>query len=84
MGAWERRTDEDEVCAYYLHNRLEGRQPDKAAVKSLVRSGNSFGWYLQEHDDGYPTDGEIGLQIDACNFTIRVQREDGILVSRLV
>ena len=82
MGAWERRTDEDELCAYYLHNRLEGRQPDKEAVKSLVRTGNSFAWYLQEYNDGYPTDGEIGLQIDACDFAIRVQREDGILVSR--
>ena len=84
MGAWEFRTDEDELCAYYLRSRLEGRQPDKEAVKSLVRSGNSFGWYVKEHNDGYPNDGEIGLQIDACDFAIRVQREDGILVSRTV
>ena len=87
MGAWEQRTDEDELCAYYLHNRLEGRQPDKEAVKALVRTGNTYTWYTQDHNDGYPTDGEIGLQIDAAkiagrNFVILVQREDGILVSR--
>ena len=84
MGAWERRTDEDELCAYYLRSRLEGRQPDKEAVKSLVRSGNSYAWYTQEHNDGLPTDGEFGLQIDACDFAIRVQYENGILVSRKV
>ncbi|HOU14351.1 MAG TPA: 2-phosphosulfolactate phosphatase [Anaerolineae bacterium] len=82
MGAWEERTDEDELCAYYLLNRLEGRQPDKEAVKALVRTGNTYAWYLKEYNDGYPTDGEIALQIDACDFAIRVQREDGILVSR--
>lgn len=82
MGAWEERTDEDELCAYYLLNRLEGRQPDKEAVKALVRTGNTYAWYLKEYNDGYPTDGEIALQIDACNFAIQVQREDGILVSR--
>jgi 2-phosphosulfolactate phosphatase len=94
MGAWERRTDEDELCAYYLHSRLEGRQPNKEAVKALVRTGNTYAWYTQDHNDGYPTDGEIGLQIDAAkiavgniagrNFAILVQREDGILVSRPV
>lgn len=82
MGAWEQRTDEDELCAYYLLNRLEGRQPDQEAVKALVRTGNTYAWYTKEHNDGYPTDGEIALQIDACDFAIRVQREDGILVSR--
>lgn len=82
MGAWEERTDEDELCAYYLLNRLEGRRPDKEAVKALVRTGNTYAWYLKEYNDGYPTDGEIALQIDACDFAIQVQREDGILVSR--
>ncbi len=84
MGAWEQRTDEDELCAYYLLNRLEGRQPDKEAIKALVRTGNTYAWYLKEHHDGYPNDGEIGLHIDACDFAILVQREDGILVSRPV
>ena len=30
------RADEDELCALYLRARLEGRQPDVAAVRALV------------------------------------------------
>ncbi len=84
MGAWEYRGDEDELCAYYLRCRLQGRQPDKEALKSLIRTGNTYAWMDKPHADGYPTDGEIGLQIDACDFAILVQRKESILVSRPV
>jgi 2-phosphosulfolactate phosphatase len=84
MGAWGYRTDEDELCATYLRSRLQGRQPDLEAVRSLVRAGNSYAWYEDYPDDGYPSDAEIGLQFDLCDFAIKVQEEGGILVSRPV
>ena len=82
MGAYGFRTDEDEMCAYYLRSRLEGRQPDTDAVKSLVRSGNTYARYCRDHNDGYPSDAEIALQIDLCDFAIRVAKEDGTQIGR--
>ncbi len=37
MG-WEGkiRTDEDELCAWYIKNLLEGRRPDREAIAALV------------------------------------------------
>ena len=84
MGAWGYRTDEDELCAIYLRSRLQGRHSDPEAIKSLVRTGNSYDWYEDYPNDGYPSDAEIALQFDLCDFAIEVQREDGILVSRPV
>jgi 2-phosphosulfolactate phosphatase len=84
MGAWGYRTDEDELCAIYLRSRLQGREPDLDAVRSLIRSGNSYGWYEEYPDDGYPSDAEIALQFDICDFAIKVEEEAGILVARPV
>ncbi|MBM3943456.1 MAG: 2-phosphosulfolactate phosphatase, partial [SAR202 cluster bacterium] len=33
------KSDEDEQCALYLRNRLEGRQPNLDAVRSLIMTG---------------------------------------------
>jgi 2-phosphosulfolactate phosphatase len=84
MGAWGYRTDEDELCAIYLRSRLQGRQPDLDAIRSLIRAGNSYPWYEDYPDDGYPSDAEIALQFDLCDFAIKVEEEAGILVSRPV
>jgi 2-phosphosulfolactate phosphatase len=83
MGAGgEIRTDEDELCAYYLRCRLQGRQPDIEAIKSLIRSGNTYKHYTHLADDSYPGDAEIALQFDTSNFAIKVETEDGKLVSK--
>jgi len=78
------RADEDELCAYYLRSRLEGRQPDIEAVKSVIRSGNTYHCYENTVDEDYPGDAEIALQFDSCDFAISVDWEDDILVSRPV
>jgi len=79
----EFRTDEDEQCALYIRNLLQGRQPDPEAVRSLVLSGGEsqkFG------DPAQPVfharDLEMALQIDSVDFAIRVHREDGLLIAR--
>ena len=55
------RTDEDEQCAMYLKNLIQGRSPDPDAVKALVLAGEQS----QKYDDPslphfHPKDREIG------------------------
>jgi 2-phosphosulfolactate phosphatase len=77
------RTDEDELCALYLRNLLQGRRPDPEAVRKLVRAGGEaakFGDPKQPHF--HREDLEIALEIDKYDFAIRVVKEDGFLVAR--
>ena len=83
MG-WEgrTRTDEDEQCALYIKNVLEGRNPDRESVAALVRAGE----HSQKFDDPtqphfHPKDREIALAVDSIGLAIRVEREDGLLVA---
>ncbi len=85
MGvAGKYRADEDELCAYYLRSRLEGRSPDTKAIKTLIRQGNTYQSYRRFADGNYPGDAEIALEIDRCDFAIRIEREEDKLVSRPV
>jgi 2-phosphosulfolactate phosphatase len=77
------RTDEDELCALYLRNLLQGRRPDPEAVRQLVRAGGEaakFGDPKQPHF--HREDLEIALEIDKYDFAIRVVKEDGFLAAR--
>jgi 2-phosphosulfolactate phosphatase len=84
MGhAAAQRTDEDEQCALYLRNLLQGRRPDPEAVRQLVLAGQE----AQKYDDPtqphfHPQDRMLALHIDCYPFAIRVRREDGLLVAR--
>ncbi len=79
------RTDEDEQCALYLRNLLEGRQPDRDAVRSLVLAGReSLKFDSPDYPHHHPGDRDIALNIDSFPFAIRVDREDGLLVARPV
>lgn len=84
MGqAGKQRADEDEQCALYLRNLLQGRRPDPEAVQKLVLIGQEaqkYGDPSQPHF--HRRDPEIALHIDRYPFAIRVQREDGLLVAR--
>ena len=77
------RTDEDEICALYIRNLLQGRAPDRDAVRSLVLSGEQSQKY---GDHRYPQfhagDRDIAVQVDSISFAIPVRREDGLLVAR--
>ncbi len=77
------RTDEDELCALYLRNLLQGRRPDPEAVRTLVlASGEAakFGDPNQPHF--HREDLEIALEMNKYDFAIRVVKEDGFLVAR--
>jgi 2-phosphosulfolactate phosphatase len=84
MGvATKQRADEDEQCALYLRNLLQGRQPDREAVRHLVRIGQEAQKYGDPTQPQYaPEDRDMALQIDRYSFALTVSREDGLLVAR--
>jgi 2-phosphosulfolactate phosphatase len=77
------RTDEDEQCALYIKNLLEGREPDPEAVRSLVASGGETLKFDDPKQPQYhPEDRDRALQVDSVDFAIEVERVDGLLVAR--
>ena len=77
------RSDEDEQCALYLRNLLEGRQPDPAAVRSLVMDGGQTRKFFDDSQPQYhPQDVDLALQVNRFPFAMRVHRENGLLVAR--
>jgi 2-phosphosulfolactate phosphatase len=79
------RSDEDELCAMYLRNLLEGRKPDFAAVRRLAlvcKTADKFRdpsrpWF-------HPLDLTLALTLDLADFAIRVRRRGGLLVAEPV
>ena len=78
------RTDEDEICAIHLRNRLEGRPGERRAVRGLILAGGEVARF---HDPGrphlHPEDVEIALDIDRYDFAVRVRIEEGRPVGRI-
>ena len=77
------RSDEDEQCALYIRNLLQGRTPDPDSVRSLILAGAES----RKYDDPalphfHPQDRAIALQIDSIPLAVKVTREDGLLVAR--
>ena len=79
------RSDEDEQCALYLRNLLEGRNPDAEAVRNLVMEGGQTQKFFDATQTQYhPQDVELALQLNRFPFAMRINREDGLLVARKV
>ena len=78
-----KRTDEDELCATHLRNRLEGRRGDADAIRRLILAGGEVARF---HDPArpylHPEDVDIALDIDRYDFAVLITREDGRLVAR--
>ena len=78
------RTDEDELCALYLRNLLEGRQPDQEAVRKLISASAEAAKYSDPRlPHFHPQDLEIALQIDSLDFAIRVTKENDLFIAKL-
>lgn len=76
-------SDEDEQCALYLRNLLEGRQPDPASVRNLVmEGGQSQKFYDDSQPQYHPEDVELALHVSRFSFAMRMSRENGLLVAR--
>jgi 2-phosphosulfolactate phosphatase len=78
------RTDEDELCAIHLRNRLEGRPGDSDAIRRLILAGGEVGrFYDPARSYLHPEDVDIALDIDRYDFAIRVEFEKGRPVARM-
>jgi 2-phosphosulfolactate phosphatase len=79
-----KRTDEDELCAMHLRNRLEGRRGDADAVRRLILAGGEVARF---HDPArpylHPEDVDIAVDIDRYDFAVKVIFEDGRPVARI-
>jgi 2-phosphosulfolactate phosphatase len=79
-----KRSDEDELCAIHLRNRLEGRTGDADAIRRLILAGGEVGRF---HDPArpylHPEDVDIALDIDRYNFAVRVEFENARPVARI-
>lgn len=82
-GEGVKRTEEDELCALHLWNRLQGRPGDGEAVRRLILAGGEVARF---HDPARPylpaEDVEIALDVSRYGFAIRVRIEDGRPVGR--
>lgn len=77
------RTDEDELCALYLRNLLEGREPSSDALQQLVRISGQVGkFYDPAQPHFHPEDCDMALDVNRYDFAIRVAHENGLLVAR--
>ena len=78
------RTDEDELSATHLRNRLEGRPGDADAIRRLILAGGEVGRF---HDPArpylHPEDVDIALDINRFDFAVRVDFENGRPVARV-
>jgi 2-phosphosulfolactate phosphatase len=79
-----KRTDEDELCAVHMRNRLEGRRGDPDAIRRLILAG---GEVRRFHDPArpylHPEDVHVALDIDRYDFAVRVDFESGRPVARI-
>ena len=79
------RSDEDEQCALYLRNLLEGRKPDPAAVRSLVMAGGQTQkFYDDAQPQFHPQDVELALQFNRFPFAMQVTQGEGLLIARKI
>jgi 2-phosphosulfolactate phosphatase len=78
-----KRTDEDELCAIHLRNRLEGRLSDADAICRLILAGGEVARFQDPaRPYSHPEDVDIALDIDRYDFAVRVEFEDGRPVAR--
>lgn len=77
------RADEDEHCALYLRNLLEGRNPDPEAIRSLIMEGGDTQKFFDKNQPQYhPKDVELALQVSRYPFAMKVTQENGLAVAR--
>jgi len=75
------RADEDELCALYLRARLEGRQPDVAAVRGLLASMPPPPNPKLVAEGAYDLKDREAAQVDAMKLVITVRREGRLLIA---
>jgi len=78
-----RRSSEDEICALYLRNLLEGRQGNPEAARQMILSGGEAAKFKDVSRPWLnPNDVPFALDIDRYDFAIKVNMENGYPVAR--
>jgi len=76
------KSDEDEHCALYLRNLLEGRQPDVESLKNLILAGGATQKFFDDSQPQYhPNDVYLALQVNKYPFSMKVTRQNGNMVA---
>ena len=77
------RTDEDELCAIYLRNLLQGQPGGVPAIRDVVlASARATDLCDPAKSHFHPGDVDIALDVDRYDFAVRVAKEAGRLVAR--
>ena len=77
------RSSEDEICALYLRNLLEGRRGNPEAARQMILSGGEVVKFNDVNRPWLiPDDVPFALDIDRYDFAIKVAIEDGYPVAR--
>lgn len=74
------RTEEDEICALYMRALLQGRSPDRDAIRQAVGA-------LSPRLDGQTLSAEdlaACLEVDAIPLAVRIDQSQGLCVARSV
>jgi 2-phosphosulfolactate phosphatase len=71
----ERKTDEDELCAYYLKQRLEGREADYGRIMMHLRKAASSRRFFSGKPDWPVQDYVCGLELDRFDFSMKVVKD---------
>lgn len=75
MGNKEERRDEDELCAGFIRQLLEGGKPDFGAVKSKIKDYKATAKFFDESRPEFPErDFELCMQLDRFDFIVRAEK----------
>lgn len=69
-------TDEDNLCAEYIRNELEGKPSDFYQMKKLIRMGSGSRFFSSESQEWAPfSDFELCLDLNRFDFILRAEKE---------
>lgn len=78
-----RRSSEDEICALYLRDLLEGRRGNAEAVRQMILAGAEVAKFQEPARPWLnPADVPFALEVDRYDFAIKVEMENGYPVAR--
>tara|TARA_A100001037_G_scaffold303812_1_gene338821 strand:+ start:7788 stop:8480 length:693 start_codon:yes stop_codon:yes gene_type:complete len=77
------KCDEDEQCALYLRNLLEGRDPDTDSIRNLILTAGATQKFFDPSQPQYlPEDVEWALKFNYFDFCMPATIENGHLIAR--
>jgi 2-phosphosulfolactate phosphatase len=77
------KSDEDEQCAFYLRNLLEGRKPNTNAIKDLIKTSGAVQKFYDTSQPQYlPEDVDWALKFNHFDFAMEATKNGDHLVAR--